>query len=44
VGWRIEGSSTRPLAAERRDEVQDHLRLNQFLRTVVVVLVVALII
>jgi len=33
-----------PLAAERRGEVQDHLRLQLFLRAVVVLLVVAMII
>jgi len=36
VGWRIGGSSTYSLAAEQRGEVQDHLRLHQFCRAVVI--------
>jgi hypothetical protein len=44
VKWRIGGSLTCPLAVEWRGEVQDHLRLHQFLRAVVFVLVVAVMI
>jgi len=44
VGWGIGGSLMGLLATERRGEVQDHLRLHQFLRTVVVVLFVDVII
>jgi len=41
VGCRIGGSLMCPLAAARRGEVQDYLRLHQFLCAIVVVLVVA---
>jgi len=41
VGCRIGRSSTCPLAAERKGEVQNHLRLHQFLRSVVFVPVFA---
>jgi len=44
VGWRISGSSTRPRAAKRRGEVQDYLRLHQFLRIVIVALVIIILI
>jgi len=41
VGCRIGRSSTCPLAAERKGEAQNHLRLHQFLRSVVFVPVFA---
>ena len=42
-GWRIDESLMRPLTAERRGEMQDHVRLH-LLRTIVVLLVVAVVI